>query len=187
MAETTTQRMTPTDFEAFVQLPHNINRLYELIAGEVVDVVAGEDSSGITAMITTFLGMYLLQNPIGFITGSQGGYRVGDSRLIPDVGFVLFSRRSQRQTGPYADGLDLAVEVVSPTDRDRHIAAKVHEYTTAGTRVWLIEPDTRTVQLFTVGEPVQTLHDDDTLLGGDLLPGFSVPVAHIFDALKSEN
>lgn len=179
-ATTTTQFMTPAEFEAFVQLPDNAHHLYELIAGEVVAVVTGDKSASVTAMMTTYIGMYLLQNPIGYITGSQGGFAIGQSRLIPDVGLTLYSRRAEPDTRPYPEGLDLAVEVVSPTDH----FAKIHEYTIAGTVVWLIEPDTRTVRIFVAGQPVITLNDQETLTGGALLPGFSVPVARIFDAPK---
>ena len=76
---------------------------------------------------------------------------------------------------------DLAVEVLSPSDRMADALAKVAMYLQAGTPlVWLVNPATRTVVVFRSEMDPVTLGESDTLDGGDVLPGFSVPVAEIF-------
>jgi Uma2 family endonuclease len=77
---------------------------------------------------------------------------------------------------------DLAVEVLSPSDRKADALAKVVMYLQAGTPlVWLVNPTTRTIVVFRSETNPVTLGERDTLDGGDVLPGFSVPIAEIFD------
>nr|WP_296760363.1 Uma2 family endonuclease [Roseiflexus sp.] len=78
---------------------------------------------------------------------------------------------------------DLAVEVVSPHDTAEEVEAKVLDYLEAGTRmVWIVRPRTRTVTVYRSLREVQVLRPGDTLEGGDVLPGFAVPVGAIFGA-----
>jgi Uma2 family endonuclease len=76
---------------------------------------------------------------------------------------------------------DLAVEVVSPTDRYVAVLAKMDLYREAGVPlVWLAEPQQRTVTVYSSGSEPRILTEADTLDGGDVLPGFRLPVAQIF-------
>jgi len=56
----------------------------------------------------------------------------------------------------------------------------VGNYLAVGVVVWLIDPVARTVEIYTPGHAVVTLNDGQTLSGGDVLPGFSVPVKDLF-------
>ena len=77
---------------------------------------------------------------------------------------------------------DLAVEVVSPSDRPADVAEKVEAWLAAGTRmVWVVEPANRTLTLHAPGAAEQTLTDQDMLDGGEILPGFSCKVGDFFD------
>ena len=60
--------------------------------------------------------------------------------------------------------------------------AKVAMYLQAGTPlIWFVNPEqTRTVVDFRAEMDPLTLSGSDTLDGGDVLPGFRVPVAEIF-------
>ncbi len=76
---------------------------------------------------------------------------------------------------------DLAVEVLSPTDTAAEIAEKVSLYLEAGTRlVWVVDPRRRTVAVHTPDRVARTLVVGDTLDGGDVLPGFVLPLAELF-------
>jgi Uma2 family endonuclease len=76
---------------------------------------------------------------------------------------------------------DLAVEVVSPDDRDSQVAAKVRNWLDAGCRVvWLVDPRRQTVEVFQSRSEARVLRLPDTLSGEPLLPGFSLAVAEIF-------
>ena len=49
-------------------------------------------------------------------------------------------------------------------------------------RVWIADPARRLINVFLPDNKVQaTLTADDTLTGGDLLPGFSIHVKTIFE------
>jgi hypothetical protein len=75
---------------------------------------------------------------------------------------------------------DLAVEGLSPGDRPGSVADKILYYLLNGVRlVWLIDPDRRIMQVFTPDCVMRDLTEDDTLDGGDVLPGFAVAVRDI--------
>ena len=90
--------------------------------------------------------------------------------------------RSQVKTTTYfPTAPDLAVEVLSPTDRWLDVEAKVHEYLAAGGRaVWVLNPQSQTIHVFQAGLPAAVLTRDAELEGGDVLPDFTTPVATLF-------
>ena len=75
---------------------------------------------------------------------------------------------------------DLAVEVVSPTDRASKIADKVANYLLAGTLLWYVYPDEQQIKVYKSGQPARTLGIDDVLDGDRVLPGFKLVVKDIF-------
>ena len=78
---------------------------------------------------------------------------------------------------------DLAVEVLSKPNTRGEMFAKRKDYFFAGVRlVWYVDPRTDTVTAYTSPDESVTLTTADTLTGGDVLPGFSVPVRDIFSA-----
>ena len=101
----------------------------------------------------------------------------------PDAAFVASGRIPETgvPVGYWPFAPDLAVEVVSPSDRLADVHAKIVDYLAAGTRlVWLVEPETRMVHVYRSTRQVDVLGTDDALDGGDVLPGFRTPVQHLF-------
>lgn len=85
------------------------------------------------------------------------------------------------RTGFLRGAPDLAVEVVSPSNRAGDIQEKVREYLGAGgSQVWVVYPRTRSIAVHASPGGARVLGEDDTLHGGDLLPGLSVPVVELF-------
>lgn len=75
---------------------------------------------------------------------------------------------------------DLAMAIVSPTDRLSDVTSKVVDYIDAGARlVWIIDPVTRTASVHRSRSDVIMLRDSDTLDGGDVLPGFRLALAEL--------
>ena len=102
---------------------------------------------------------------------------------VPDVAFVRAERMPQGEARWHLPRLapDVAVEVLSPTDRDRDVRAKVAMYQEAGVpRIWLVEPEAQTVTVLALGQEPVTLTTADTLDGGDILPDLQIEVAEIF-------
>jgi Uma2 family endonuclease len=76
---------------------------------------------------------------------------------------------------------DLAVEIKSPDDTVKELREKAAYYLANGARlVWLIYPAKHMVEVYTPDGDVEILVEGDLLTGGDVLPGFSLPVAEVF-------
>lgn len=177
------KRMTVEEFEAFAALPENEDKLLEFIGGEVVEVSTNPRGSKLGARMSGFLFVYLQQNDIGHLTGADGGYWVAGERYIPDVGYISYARQPDElpSSGGYnPNPPDLAIEVFSPSDSERKLAIKVHNYITAGTVVWVLFPDTKQIDVYVHGQPVKSLHEGAVLDGGTVLPGFTLEVAKVF-------
>jgi Uma2 family endonuclease len=183
MVAPTHQRMTVEDFEAFVDLPENADRNFEFIGGEIVEVPSNPYSSHIAARIVRYLAAFVDDNNLGHVTTEAGGYKVYGERYAPDVAYISNKRQPELPRHGYnPNAPDLAVEVVSPSDKQEPLLTKVTNYLAAGTVVWVIYPDEKKVSVLLPGQPPKTLTIEDTLDGGDLLPGFSLPVKNIFPA-----
>ena len=82
----------------------------------------------------------------------------------------------------FADAPDLAIEIVSPTDKHYDITEKVLAYLKSGTRlVWVIDPIMKTVLVYRSETDFTLLNCEDTLSGEDVVPGFSCPVVALFE------
>lgn len=77
---------------------------------------------------------------------------------------------------------ELVAEVRSPSDAWTVVFAKVEDYLGAGVNVVLVlDPETRTVMICRPGPTQTTLKAGDTLTVPDVLPGFAVEVARLFE------
>jgi Uma2 family endonuclease len=163
--------------------------LYEVVDGQVVELA---EMGTYAAIVATYLAAdlvnYLRDRRIGWAC-TEGSFildRDRDLRRRPDVAFVSHDRwpadcRVSRR-GDLAVVPDLVVEVLSPNDAHDDVSAKTAEYFQYGVRqVWLVESLRSRVWVFTTPDTVRILTEADTLDGGDLLPGFSIPVARLFD------
>ena len=132
------------------------------------------------------LGLHVIPNSLGRLYTSDTGFIVEDdplSVLRPDVAFVRAERiyPGLEERGFMAIVPDLVVEVLSPGDRSIDITKKVERYRRAGVPIlWVIDPRTRSVAVYILGHEPLTLHEGDALDGGDVLPGFRLPVREIF-------
>ena len=76
----------------------------------------------------------------------------------------------------------MVVEIISPSDTQREVNDKTRMWLSYGVSiVWEIYPAERAVAVVRSEGPPVILNDDDTLDGGDVLPGFSCPIRDIFD------
>ena len=77
---------------------------------------------------------------------------------------------------------DLAVEIVSPSDKQYDVTEKALAYLKSGTRlVWVIEPVAKTVMVYRSETDFTLLTCEDTLTGEDVVEGFACPVAQLFE------
>lgn len=101
----------------------------------------------------------------------------------PDVSFVTKARLEDADERRWFRGApDLAVEVLSPSNRPAQIHAKIADYLAAGTRTcWVVDPERRGVAVYSEILFPRYLSAGDILDGGDVLPGFQAEVAALFE------
>ena len=159
---------------------------YELVRGELRKMApAGSEHGDISSDMHLSLGAYVRANNLGRTRIAEPGFileRDPDSVRAPDIAFVRQERLDAlgRTARFWPEAPDLAIEVISPTDRYTEVNEKVADYLAAGTRmVVVVNPRNRTVNVHTPDGAI-TLTISDTLDGGDVVPGWQMPVADIF-------
>ncbi len=172
--------MTVEEFDLFVMLPENRNRLFEFINQEAVEVISSPYISMIGASAAAKLVLFVETYRLGYVTGANGGYKISGERYIPKAAFVSQRKQVRPSHEPYNSiAPDLVVEIVFPRKVD-DIRIKIANYLAAGTVVWLIDLDKKRVEVYSPDRPLMTLGIGDVLDGGDALPGFMLPVREIF-------
>ena len=184
------QPITAQEFDDWTDLPENSERLFELISGEIIEKMPSNVYSSIIAIrIASLLMIYLFKNDIGYVSGEQGGYKVGDNRFAPDVAFVSYTKQKNANKRGYNPVVpDLAVEVISDADNREELTAlrrKVTGYLNAGVIVWIVDCDKQTVEVHQLGQDVKILGINDTVEVAELLPDFKLAVRDIFPAEKA--
>ncbi len=173
--------------KAFWKLCHSAEysqRRFELVKGEVVELALADGLHGeCAAELVGWIGTYVKQKRLGRCTAGGTGYILSESDATvraPDIGFV----RLERAPEPFGPGFiplvpDLAVVVISPSEKVGDVENKLRDYLRYGVRlIWMIYPGSH-VMVYSHGT-VRRLIVDDQLDGDNVLPGFSVRVGDIF-------
>jgi Uma2 family endonuclease len=146
---------------------------------------AGFQHGHLGAKLAQILLNFAEPRGLGAVTGSETGFLIArdpDTVRAPDAAFVRAERLPPADPRGFFPGApDLAVEVLSPSDRASEVSAKVRDWLEAGAgAVWVIDPENETVTVYRTPGEAAILGISDTLPGGDVLPGFAVPVREIF-------
>ena len=163
----------------------------ELIDGILVDKGMGFKESVIASTLTLLLGSFVRAGKLGVVSGPDGTLELWEGHVrIPDVAFVSWDRLPDGiPDEPIPDlAPNLAVEIVSRSNTEAEMARKRADFFQAGTElIWIVYPLTQTVRIFTDAETFTELTNDDTLTGGEVLPGLEVPLADIFADIHPAN
>lgn len=166
-------------------MPDDDSAQIELDEGELIKMPpAGEDHGYYGAEITGILRDYVKRHKLGRIYVADTGFRLrSDTVRAPDVAFVRRERVESLRSKGFAKGVpDLAVEIFSPSDNVRQLMRKVKQYFAAGCHtVWIVYPERHEVNVLEATGADRLLTVSDTLEAPDLLPGFSVSVAALFE------
>jgi Uma2 family endonuclease len=167
-------------------------RLCELVDGTLVEKAVGTEQSLLAATLIVFLGAFVRAHRLGKVGAPDGLMRMLEGNVrMPDVFFIARERwraLPDRRAAVTELSPDLAVEVLSKKNTRREMARKRREYFASGTRlVWQIDPRRRTLAVYTSPTDHVTLTEADTLGGGDLLPGFTLPLAELFNDPSDED
>jgi Uma2 family endonuclease len=168
-----------------LQLLDHGNRVYELVDGVLVEKIMGLLESAVAMRLGKRLGIFVEENDLGFLAGEAGALRLMPKLVrIPDVSFISWAQLPSHEypTVPIPTLYpNLAVEVLSEGNTDEEMERKLKEYFLTGTQlVWFIDPEARTVQVYTSPDDSGTLTERDTLDGSDVLPGFAMPLKELF-------
>ncbi len=161
--------------------------LYEVVDG----VVVGTSSMGaypvkLATTLGIHLGIHLLAHPSGQIS-IEGLFRIdARNQKRPDVAFISHERWPRGRRPPDGDPWevipDLAIEVISKSDLAWDVLAKVRHYLDAGVRaVWLVYPKEEVIHIYESFANIRVLTRADELDGGDVIPGFRLPLASLFE------
>jgi len=160
---------------------------YELVDGTLVEKQMGAESDWIANRLSRRITTLVEEAGLGFAFGSETGYQCfsSDGQRVrkPDASFIRQGRLpgGRIPRGHVRIPPDLAVEVVSPNDLFSEVRIKVEEYLDAGVRlVWVVDPDTRIVEVHQSDRTVVILRAGDELAGGEVLPGFRCRVEDLF-------
>lgn len=159
----------------------------ELVEGEIVMLSpTGSRHGSVELNFGEALRAFVRPRKLGLVkVGEVGIYtrRNPDTVRGADALFISNERAAKLSSSAYLDvAPDLVVEVLSPDDRWTEMTKKLREYFAIGVRlVWVADPDSRTVSAYRSPTDVREFSASDALPGDDVLPGFSVAVASVFE------
>ena len=184
MASVTQKPITAAEFAQMPNPPDGSRQ--ELVRGEIITMPPPGFRHGARQVrACTLLDHYAMTNRSGRVTVKSGVVTEHDPDTVrgPDVAYWSVERLplDQEPEGYPTVAPDLAVEILSPSNRGPRIREKVREFFAAGVRmVWVISPEDRTVAVYRTPDEGQLLHEPAQLTGADVLPGFSCRVADLF-------
>ena len=180
--------ITVERFLELLALPEYQDSRLELVEGKLVEMSRTKRRHGVLASrLNARLAVYVESHNLGEVASNDAGFLLErgpygrDTLRGVDIAFVS----KKHMLGPLDDewyevAPDLAVEIISPSNKAGDIQRKVTQLLNAGARlIWLVYPETRSVVVQSSSGSV-TLYEDDMLTGGEVLPGFAIRVGDIF-------
>jgi len=174
--------LTIDDFE---KLPDALALNHELVDGELVDVSGNTAShNALRGLIEGLLMFFVREHKLGRVLAEQE-YQFGDNAYGPDVSFFGSEKvtlcvgylRVQRFVP------DLAIEIVSQSDKFDALIKKAQRYRDHGTRgVWIFSIALR--QAYVYSDSRRAILDENEQFATDLIPGFSIRIGELFDRIQ---
>ena len=184
MSTTSTALMTA---EELMELPHGEGLRYELINGELdIMSASGFPHGRITMHLSIALGQFILEHELGEVFAAETGFQLTfkpDTVIAPDFSFIAKQRLEElsKYKGYTPAAPDLAVEVLSPSDRRSKVNEKVSLWLIGGAKqVWVVNPKNCTVTIHRSPSDSITFSGSDELQADDILPGFRISLERIF-------
>lgn len=163
----------------------------ELIDGELVPMSpAGAELGAVAMQLGIEIGVFVREQQLGETFAAETGFVISrdpDTVLAPDVAVVLTESRGDRKlTRSFFDGApDLAVEVLSPSERVNEVATKVARWLKAGCQeVWIVDAADSSIAIHRSTTDVTCFSRQEALSGSLVLPGFEVKLSELFAACR---
>ncbi len=148
---------------------------------------AGGWHGDLTGKLHILIGQHALERGLGRVFAAETGFRldVDDEPTVraPDIAFISKERLAQADSPGFIPiPPDLAVETLSPSDTASEVTEKVQWWLDYGVRlVWVLDPANKTLTVHHPNGRSRRLAAADTLDGGDVLPGFELPLRQMFE------
>ena len=160
--------------------------LVELIDGILVEKPMSKLASYLTATLMAILVRFVRKQNLGLVGTPDLMMRVSKHRIrLPDISYTCWERQlllDDDTSGIIPFAPDLAVEVLSPSNTRAEMRKKVQEYFAGGSQsVWIVNAEQQFVDVFTSPTDSLRLGNTDTVTGGDVLPGFELPLSELFN------
>jgi Uma2 family endonuclease len=161
----------------------------ELIDGVLVEKTVGAKESLLAAVLGGFIFVHLRKHDLGIVLGADSQLWLWPGRVrVPDVCFISWERLPNQEMPDEAVpelAPDLVVEVLSAGNTKKEMLHKRRDYFRSSVReVWEIQPKTQTAEVYTSPTKCHRVGKDGSLDGGEILPGFTLPLKELFAATK---
>ncbi len=179
------------DMEDVIRAEGGVGQCCELIDGVLVKKAMGYLESMLAGVILTALNNFVRPQNLGIVLGADGTLNILPRQVrIPDVSFIgweRFPNGRPLQVAIPSIAPDLAVEVISPGNTAGEMQRRLRDYFEAGVRlVWYVDPKSRSVTVYAGVDQSTVLSAENTLDGGDVLPGFELPLVELFGKIEAD-
>lgn len=171
--------------EEFARYPNPSNGVrQELVKGEIIEMPPPQGRHGyLQAEFSAILRQFVKANRLGWVVTESGTILERDPDTVrgPDVSFYSLARQTEPPEAYFDIPPDLAVEILSPSDRRKKVREKIEEYIDNGVRtVWLVDPEANTITVYNGTMRGVEYGPAETIDGGEVIPGFAVRVSEFF-------
>ena len=160
---------------------------YELVRGELKKMSpSGRQHGKIAIEIGSRLHQYVKTHNLGEVYAAETGFKLAsnpDTVLAPDAAYVCQEKvDTLDDTQGFVPGPpDLAVEVISPNDTYTEVEEKSLHWLESGVKiVVVVDPRKKTVTVYRSQNDIAILSDNAVLDGGDVVPGWQLPIQDLF-------
>jgi len=184
--EHTFGRPHPLSLEEYEAIPEEDGYFVEVSCGYLVREPRPGDAHGrIVTLVAYRLMQYIERHPSCGTIYTEAGFvlaAIPPTVRAPDVAFVRAARVPRGYSPEIFRGApDLAIEIVSPSNRAGHFLHKISEFLEAGTQlVWVIDPARETVVVHDQSGMPRVLRVPERLECDDIMPGLSLDVGALF-------
>jgi Uma2 family endonuclease len=165
------REMTPEEFLAFAD--QHPDKRFDFIDGEIVEVSPKPIHGRKQVLFVAALEHYTEEHPVGVVY-TEVLHVLDGEKFLPDVCVNVDSDADYLTTPPL-----FVVEIRSDSQTRESQRRKMRAYLKHGTKMGVLVLPGEAVEVYQPGQGVQVLLADDTLDGGDVLPGFKLPLNRI--------
>ena len=172
--------------EQFAELSEEGPYRLELKRGRLVrEPRPGMPHGMMVVELGSYLHTFVKTHKLGRVLADTGTIVERDPDTVrgPDLAFISQARLTAYPTEVFLGiAPELCVEILSPSNRPKEIREKVGEYFAAGARlVWVVDQKRERVTVYRSLADMRILTKTEQLEGGDVLPGFQLPLEQLFD------